>query len=96
MCVLNEADMRSSLAPLCRCTESVRTRIEWRRCPVSSRTRTGVYRWLALALCTPAGAVEPLRLEEEEEEAEGFHVYMSPHHDADCHNLGAIGNAGGW
>ena len=38
--------------------------------------------------------MEPLRLEEEEEEAEGLHVYMSPHHDAACRNLGAVGNAG--
>ena len=87
--------MRSSLAPLRRCTESVRARIGWRRRPVSGRTRTGAYGWLALAfslaLCTPAGAVEPLRLEEV---AEGVHVYTGPHDDANPRNLGAIGNAG--
>ena len=85
--------MQSSLAPARRCTESVPARIGWG--PMSGRTHTGAYRWLAialsLALCTPAGAVEPLRLEEV---AEGVHVYTGPHDDANPRNLGAIGNAG--
>ena len=69
--------------------------VEWRRRPAADRTRTGWRRWLALAatlaLCTPAGAVEPLRLEEV---AEGVHVYAGPHEEAHLRNLGAVGNAG--
>ena len=43
----------------------------------------------ALAPC-PAGATDPLRLEEV---AEGVHVYVGPHEEANPLNLGAIGNA---
>ena len=44
----------------------------------------------ALAPC-PAGATDPLRLEEV---ADGVHVYVGPHEEANPLNLGAIGNAG--
>ena len=87
--------MRSPLAPHRRCAESVRNRIGCRRPPAADRTRAGVHLWLALAaslsLCTPAGAVEPLQLEEV---ADGIHVYAGPHEDATPLNLGAVGNAG--
>ena len=43
----------------------------------------------ALAPC-PAGATDPLRLEEV---ADGVHVYVGPHEEANPLNLGAIGNA---
>ena len=70
------AGMRSSLAPLRRYAESVRTRIGPCRRPAGDGTRTGVRRWLALAaslvLCLSADAAEPLRLDEV---AEGVHVY---------------------
>ena len=66
-----------------------------RRRPTAARARTGLRRWLAfaatLALCAPAGAVEPLRLEEV---AEGIHVYAGAHEEASAGNLGAVGNAG--
>ena len=69
--------------------------VGWRRRPAADRTRTGLRRWIALAtslaLCTPAGAVEPLGLEEV---AEGVHVYAGPHEEAHPRNLGAVGNAG--
>ena len=87
--------MRSPLAPHRRCAEPIRTRIGCRRPPAADRTRAGAHRWLALAaslsLCTPAGAVEPLQLEEV---ADGIHVYAGPHEDATPLNLGAVGNAG--
>ena len=44
-----------------------------------------------LALCVTASAAEPLRLEEI---AEGIHVYVGPHEEANPRNLGAVGNAG--
>ncbi len=87
--------MRSSMTPLRRCTEPVRARIGRRRGSVSGRTRTGPWRWFALAaslaLCAPGGAAEPLPLDEV---AEGVHVYAGPHEEAAPRNLGAVGNAG--
>ena len=44
-----------------------------------------------LALRTAGGAVEPLRLEPV---AEGVHVHVGPHQEANAANLGAVGNAG--
>ena len=87
--------MRSPLAPLRHCTESVRARIGWRRRPASVPVHTGTRRCLALAaclvVCATAGAAEPLRLEEV---AEGVHVYAGPHEEVGPRNLGAVGNAG--
>ena len=87
--------MRSSLAPLRRYAESVRTRIGRCRRTAGDGTRAGARQWLALAttlvLCPPTDAAEPLRLDEV---AEGVHVYAGPHEEADPRNLGAVGNAG--
>ena len=87
--------MRSPLAPPRRCTGPGRSRIEGCRAPPSVHGSAGAHRWLALAasivLGIPAGAVEPLRLEEV---AAGVHVYAGPHEEASPGNLGAVGNAG--
>ena len=87
--------MRSPMATLRRCPGLARTRVGSRRWRTAGRTRTGARPWLALAaslvLCAPAGAAEPLRLEEV---AEGVHVYAGPHEEVSLRNLGAVGNAG--